>query len=157
MDEDSASIQLGDRRLCNAVDHDLPPGPPGVDEKSGNENCEPRSSGSGKRGKSNSRRRSTSRGRSDSRNTSPSNTRRRHSVSRSLTPPRRRYDSPDYGRYSRRRFDRDRRRSPRTPALSATSGTPVRTIPGLAACRPDGEVAGRQKKNRRRRQCPLRM
>ncbi|KMZ01414.1 zinc finger matrin-type protein CG9776 isoform X2 [Drosophila simulans] len=112
MDEDSASIQLGDRRLGNAVDHDLPPGPPGVDEKSGNENCEPRSSGSGKRGKSNSRRRSTSRGRSDSRNTSPSNTRRRHSVSRSLTPPRRRYDSPDYGRYSRRRFDRDRRRSP---------------------------------------------
>ncbi|EDV47764.1 uncharacterized protein Dere_GG11663 [Drosophila erecta] len=117
MDEDSASIQLEDRRLGKAVDLDLPPGPPGVDEKSGNENCELRSGGSGKRGKSSSRRRSTSRGRSDSRNTSPSNTRRRHSMSRSLTPPRRgRYDSPDYGRYPRRRFDRrrspERRRSP---------------------------------------------
>jgi len=29
--------------------------------------------------------------------------------------------------------------------------------PGPAACRPDGEVDGHQKKNRRRRQCPLRM
>ncbi|XP_039492418.1 zinc finger matrin-type protein CG9776 isoform X2 [Drosophila santomea] len=113
MDEDSALIQLGDGRLGKAVDLDLPPGPPGVDEKSGNNNCELRSGGSGKRGKSSSRRRSSSRGRSDSHNTSPSNTRRRHSVSRSLTPPRRgRYDSADYGRYPRRRFDRDRRRSP---------------------------------------------
>ncbi|XP_017119791.1 zinc finger matrin-type protein CG9776 isoform X1 [Drosophila elegans] len=110
MDEDSAPKQPSDRRLANAVD--LPPGPPGVEEKSGNGKSETRGSASGKGGKSSSRRRSTSRGRSDSRNaTSPPATRRRRSISRSPTPPRRgRYDSPDYDRYPRRRFDR--RRSP---------------------------------------------
>uniref|UniRef100_A0A6P4F0Z7 Zinc finger matrin-type protein CG9776 isoform X2 n=1 Tax=Drosophila rhopaloa TaxID=1041015 RepID=A0A6P4F0Z7_DRORH len=110
MDEDSAPKQPSDRRQGNAVD--LPLGPPGVEEKSGNGKSEAKSSTSGKGGKSSSRRRSNSRGRSDSRNApSPPTTRRRRSVSRSPSPPRRgRYDSPDYGRYPRRRFDR--RRSP---------------------------------------------
>ncbi|XP_016950651.1 zinc finger matrin-type protein CG9776 isoform X3 [Drosophila biarmipes] len=103
MDEDSGSRQPVDRRLENAVD--LPPGPPGVD---GNEKSDSRGIASGKGPKSSFKHR----GRTDSRNAaSPLSTRRRRSASRSPTPPRRgRYDSPDYGRYPRRRFDRDRHR-----------------------------------------------